>query len=66
MPYSAAVSASGFSFAVGGKGYDTTDVDEVTIEREENDAIYDLQGRRLEGITSPGFYIVNGKKIIVK
>ena len=66
LPYSAAMSASGFSFAVGGKGYDTTDVDEVTIEREENDAIYDLQGRRLEGITSPGFYIVNGKKIIVK
>lgn len=66
LPYSAAVSASGFSFAVGGKGYDTTDVDEVTIEREENDAIYDLQGRRLEGITSPGFYIVNGKKIFVK
>ena len=66
LPYSAAVSASGFSFAVGGKGHDTTGIDEVEVEREEHEAIYDLQGRRLEGITSPGFYIVNGKKIIVK
>ena len=66
LPYSAAVSASGFSFAVGGKGHDTTGIDEVEVEREEVEAIYDLQGRRLEGITSPGFYIVNGKKIIVK
>ena len=66
LPYSAAVSASGFSFAVGGKGHDATGVDEVAVEREEVEAIYDLQGRRLEGITSPGFYIVNGKKIIVK
>lgn len=66
LPYSAAMSASGFSFAVGGKGHDTTGIDEVGVEREEHEAIYDLQGRRLEGITSPGFYIVNGKKIIVK
>ena len=66
LPYSAAVSASGFSFAVGGKGHDTTGIDGVTVEREEDNAIYDLQGRKLEGITSPGFYIVNGKKIIAK
>ena len=66
LPYSAAMSASGFSFAVGGKGHDTTGIDEVEVEREEHEAIYDLHGRRLEGITSPGFYIVNGKKIIVK
>ncbi len=29
-------------------------------------AIYDLQGRKLDQITSPGIYIVNGKKQIVK
>ena len=29
-------------------------------------AIYDIQGRRLERITQPGFYIVNGKKLLVK
>ena len=66
LPYLTTVSASGFSFAVGGKGHDTTGIDEVEVEMEEHEAIYDLQGRRLEGITSPGFYIVNGKKIIVK
>lgn len=29
-------------------------------------SIYDLQGRRLRGISHPGIYIVNGKKTIVK
>ena len=28
--------------------------------------IYDVQGHRLERITQPGFYIVGGKKVIVK
>ena len=28
--------------------------------------IYDMQGRRLDEITKPGIYIVNGKKILVK
>ena len=37
------------------------------IEEESNDAvIYDLQGRRITEITKPGFYIVNGKKTLVK
>ena len=37
------------------------------IEEESNDAvIYDLQGRRITEITKPGFYIVNGKKVLVK
>ena len=29
-------------------------------------AIFDLTGRRVEAITAPGIYIVNGKKVIVK
>ena len=29
-------------------------------------AIYDIQGRRLERITQPGFYIVGGQKVLVK
>ncbi len=42
----------------------TTEIEE--IEREVEDTIYDLQGRKLNEITEPGFYIVNGKKIFVK
>ena len=41
-------------------------VDEVKAENGEVKAIYDLQGRRLNAITEPGIYIVNGKKVLVK
>ena len=37
-------------------------VDEVKGENGNVKAIYDLQGRRLNAITEPGIYIVNGKK----
>lgn len=36
------------------------------IESEKVQTIYDIQGRRVLRITSPGVYIVNGKKQIVK
>ena len=37
------------------------------IEAEvENNAIYDLTGRKIETITKGGIYIVNGKKVLVK
>ena len=32
----------------------------------ENVVIYDLTGRRIDAITAPGVYIVNGKKQLVK
>lgn len=32
----------------------------------ENRCFYDLQGRRLQSITAPGLYIVNGKKVMIK
>ena len=44
------------------KSQTSTGVDEVKAESGEVKAIYDLQGRRLNAITEPGIYIVNGKK----
>ena len=43
----------------------TTAIENVEVENEVK-AIYDLTGRRVEEITAPGVYIVNGKKVLVK
>jgi hypothetical protein len=56
-----AVSVFGFSF-----GGNTTDIDEVEGENGNVETIYDLHGRKLERIVTPGIYIVNGKKMFVK
>lgn len=48
------------------------DEDETAIRRTEYTEevevteIYDLQGRRLQRVTRPGLYIVNGKKVMMK
>ena len=44
----------------------TTGIDEVKGENGNVKVIYDLTGRRIEAITVPGIYIVNGKKVLVK
>ena len=44
----------------------TTGIDEVKGENGNVKVIYDLTGRRVEAITVPGIYIVNGKKVLVK
>ena len=43
----------------------TTGIENVTVENGVK-AIYDLTGRRVESVTAPGIYIVNGKKVLVK
>jgi hypothetical protein len=47
-------------------GIHETGIDKVIGENREENAIYDLQGRKVEHITNGGIYIVNGKKILVK
>lgn len=55
--------SAGFRFSFGG----TTVIEEVEVENEKvNEAIYDLAGRRLNEITKPGIYIINGKKNIIR
>ena len=41
-------------------------IEEVNTENGTLEGIYDLSGRKLDTITKPGLYIVNGKKVIVK
>ena len=45
---------------------EATGIEEVKKEVEEVQSIYDLAGRRLQSISRPGIYIVNGKKVLVK
>ena len=47
-------------------GEGTTGVDEITDNRVQSTGIYDLTGRRVENISAPGIYVVNGKKVLVK
>ncbi len=45
---------------------ESTEVDIVTEGEFMQEAIYDLQGRRIEEITKAGIYIINGKKVLIK
>ena len=46
-------------------GEGTTGIENVESAKAVK-AIFDLTGRRVEAITAPGIYIVNGKKVLVK
>ena len=46
--------------------FDTTAVENIKVETEGKKVIYDLSGRRVNDMTAPGLYIVNGKKVMVK
>ena len=62
LPATAANGAASYSFRF---GEGTTAIENVEVENEVK-AIFDLTGRRVEAITAPGIYIVNGKKVLVK
>ena len=63
LPASVANGAASYSFRF---EEGTTGISEVKTENGEVKAIYDLTGRRVETITAPGIYIVNGVKRVVR
>ena len=61
---SAAQNSAGFRFSFGDEN--TTAIEEMETESSEVKAIYDLTGRKLEGISGTGIYIINGNKVIIR
>ena len=47
-------------------GVHPTGISEIATENGDVNAIYDLQGRKIEKPSKGGIYIVNGKKVLVK
>ena len=43
-----------------------TGIDEITTDSDKPSIIYDLMGRRVQNMSRPGIYIVNGKKVVKK
>ena len=43
-----------------------TGIDEINIDSAKKNVIYDLMGRRVQSMSRPGIYIVNGKKVVKK
>ena len=63
LPASVASGAVSYSFRF---GEGTTGIDQITDNRVQSTVIYDLTGRRVENVTAPGIYIINGVKTLVK
>ena len=62
LPINVASGAAYYSFRF---GEGTTAIENVEVENASN-VIYDLTGRRVEAISAPGIYIVNGVKRVVR
>ena len=48
------------------KNDDSTGIENIVVENAVVKGIYDMQGRKIDAITAPGLYIVDGKKVLVK
>ena len=48
------------------KKAEETAIENVVVENAAVKGIFDMQGRKMDAITAPGLYIVNGKKVMVK
>ena len=65
LPMSTASGAAYYSLRFEGEG--TTGIENVEVENADAvKGIYDLTGRRIDAITAPGIYIVNGVKKLVR
>ena len=58
------IKVTSFVVTIQREGGASTDID--LIEFTDNNQIYDLRGQKLEKITEPGIYIINGKKVLKK
>ena len=47
-------------------GFDTDGINTIQQTTSQDDAIYNLQGIKVQGELKPGIYIQNGKKFVVK
>ena len=66
LPYQSDMAPVGFSLAIGGRGDGLTGIEDVQVKFNGNEVIYDIHGRRVSRMVSPGLYIVNREKVLVK
>ena len=64
MVVESAAQTAGYSFNFDWNG--TTGIENIDAAEATNAVIYDITGRQIKAIVTPGIYIVNGKKTFVK